>query len=963
MVLIPTWLVLLLAVGTASPQEMTWIATDGNWGTASNWDPQNVPNAGGESALIPDGPGSFTVTCDMDFGVDRIRVLNRNATINLGGRLIWANGPEGLINNGVLRANATSQVWGRIENTASARTVIETGRILYLHGPTLINDGEILVNEQGTGDAALDITHPVDLSGGGAIVMNGDNENDLISSYYGYALTQRAGHTIRGFGGITAPLVNYGTVDADRPGGFIRLSATGKTNNGLFRASNGGLLHTSSVTIENAGGTILADGGDVLFQDGYINGGTIDRTGSSVARSRNTRFTNVTIAPTGWVDLPSGYGVYLLGSTLTNDGTIRVNDTGTGDSFFDIRVDLSLAGSGEILLNGDQGDVIMSYSGGTLTQQAGHTIRGSGAITARFVNHGTIDADRSGGYLRISGSDKTNDGLLRASNGGELQIRDNYTLQNAGGTIFADGGNVQLYNQAKVVGGTISRSGSSAVKAQNGWISDLTIVEDGWVDAATGYTLYMGGSQLVNNGTIRLNDTGAGDAWIDVRTNVSLTGTGAILMNGNDNSDYIHSYTGSRLTQEADHTIRGKGRILCSFLNRGTVRADVSGVPLRVDTSGFNNQSVCEATGGAQLQIHQAPQNYASRTLTGGTWIARTNSSIALNNAPVDTANATILLDGPNSNIHRDYGGGNGLSGFARIGPAGDFTIQHGRDFSTTGNLRIDGRLNVTDGCTWTVPGTCSFSYGEARIEGILESPNPIVADFGTLRGSGIVRGNVVNNAGAVAPGSSTGTLRIEGNYAQGSSGRIVAELGGTTPESVDLLDVTGEAVLGGTLEVVAIDGHHVQPGDSYTVMTYGSKQGGFDMIFGKCLEPGVCFDVIYNEHDVTLLAYQIDPAGTEEGTVDLPKELRLLASATAGGGGVLLLDLPRAAHARIAVYDVTGRLVTVLLDGEASPGSHTYRWDSGLRHRLGGGVYFARAVVREGGVTTVRTTRLLVLR
>ncbi|MDM7917008.1 MAG: hypothetical protein QUU85_17335, partial [Candidatus Eisenbacteria bacterium] len=285
--------------------------------------------------------------------------------------------------------------------------------------------------------------------------------------------------------------MNHGTVDADDSDGILSLTGYSKSNSGLFRASNGGLLHLLSFSLDNSGGTILADGGDVLLEGTSMNvsGGTIGSSGSSMIRSKNACLTGVTIPPGRWIDVPHNYSLYLYGDRVVNDGTIRVNDARTADATLDVRANLSLAGDGEILLNGDnEGDAILAYYGHVLTQEAGHTIRGSGGITAPLRNHGTVDADRgAGGFLRISGAEKQNDGLLRASGGGELQIY-SCTIQNGSGTIFADGGNVDLYNQSNLVGGTLRSSGSSLLRARNGWFTGVSISAESRVEIPHGYT-------------------------------------------------------------------------------------------------------------------------------------------------------------------------------------------------------------------------------------------------------------------------------------------------------------------------------------------------------------------------------------------------------------------------------------------------------------------------------------------
>ena len=58
---------------------------------------------------------------------------------------------------------------------------------------------------------------------------------------------------------------------------------------------------------------------------------------------------------------------------------------------------------------------------------------------------------------------------------------------------------------------------------------------------------------------------------------------------------------------------------------------------------------------------------------------------------------------------------------------------------------------------------------------------------------------------------------------------------------------------------------------------------------------------------------------------------------------------LPHAAHVVLAVYDVTGRRVCVLVDGIRSGGEQRVVWNAAS---VGSGVYFVRLAVGDVGVT-----------
>ena len=104
----------------------------------------------------------------------------------------------------------------------------------------------------------------------------------------------------------------------------------------------------------------------------------------------------------------------------------------------------------------------------------------------------------------------------------------------------------------------------------------------------------------------------------------------------------------------------------------------------------------------------------------------------------------------------------------------------------------------------------------------------------GTLMGEGTVIADAFRNDGTVSPGLSPGMLDIDAPYNQGAGGRFFVELGGLVAEDeYDVLIIQDIASLGGTLEVVFIDGFTPGLGNHFDIMMAESFVGGFDtMIF-----------------------------------------------------------------------------------------------------------------------------------
>jgi autotransporter-associated beta strand protein len=135
------------------------------------------------------------------------------------------------------------------------------------------------------------------------------------------------------------------------------------------------------------------------------------------------------------------------------------------------------------------------------------------------------------------------------------------------------------------------------------------------------------------------------------------------------------------------------------------------------------------------------------------------------------------------------------------------------------------GVLTLT-GNSSNFQGGVGVGGGTLLINGFLgDGTNPItVFPNAILGGSGVLAGNVTNN-GSVQPGNSIGTLTINGNYTQNASGELVIEI--NEAGATDLLDVTGTATLGGTLQVDPEPGLYLE-GTTYTFLTAGSVIGQF---------------------------------------------------------------------------------------------------------------------------------------
>jgi hypothetical protein len=188
------------------------------------------------------------------------------------------------------------------------------------------------------------------------------------------------------------------------------------------------------------------------------------------------------------------------------------------------------------------------------------------------------------------------------------------------------------------------------------------------------------------------------------------------------------------------------------------------------------------------------------------------------------------------------------------ISPRSTLEVLNGH-FHDAQQLTVDGTLALKTGL-----GSASVGFSRVQTAGRLT-----VGPDGTLDGSGLIRGDVLvlgrviggldQFDGRVRPGTSPGTLTVDGDYEQ-TGGILEIEIAGTTAGEFDVLAVTGDASLGGELVLNFIDGFSPRQGDSFEFLNVDGVVGGmFSAIEVRNLEPGFEFDISSDGGGLTMVA------------------------------------------------------------------------------------------------------------
>ena len=251
-----------------------------------------------------------------------------------------------------------------------------------------------------------------------------------------------------------------------------------------MQATSGGILllnGNGGGAFNNTGGTILADNGSEvqLVNGATIVGGLLRTNGTGVIRTLNTAtldsFTN-----TGAFRISNGTSATFRG-TIVNSGSIALDSAGSFTDLF-LDGDVTFQGGGTLsLVNAARvrGSGTL-FNGGSSGQ--GHTIQGetsnSGSLGTNeigIVNRsaGLIDANVAGLFLNVDpnlANGLTNQGTMRASNGGILRLNGNGggAFDNSAGVISAlTGSSVELTNDVSLTGGVINTSGTGLIHVSN----------------------------------------------------------------------------------------------------------------------------------------------------------------------------------------------------------------------------------------------------------------------------------------------------------------------------------------------------------------------------------------------------------------------------------------------------------------------------------------------------------------
>ncbi len=557
-----------------------------------------------------------------------------------GDPLIIDTGSHKITNDGLLEASwcGVLDIKSKLDNY---------GRVIATDGGEVVADANV-VNKHG---ALIEAEH------GGTVTLDGIKiENDFCA-------------VIEAKGDCATVFIDCSTVD----------------NAGTIEAKYGGTVSIADATIHNECGLIAAFGRGALVEltNSIIYGGTlatgdpcspcfgaIEITGGANTVVFDGSGQKVTVD--GFVQVDPGATLELIG-TIDNKGTIDVD----GESSADLQIDgtVKLDGRGDVVLDGRNDEITGAPTDDSHSAKLENSneISGFGKIGSDSDGNlkldnkadGVVNADMRHEKLVIeTGNTVSNAGLLEASHGGILVIKDD--VNNKGGAVDAhwfstvvvggitidntDGGandgsveahgcgaTVVLYDGTDIIGGALSTSDGGLIEIANQpghTHSDVTfdgaeraadgsilpLIIDGVVRVDENTALTLKGT-IKNDGIIDVDSEGHSSAGADLRIDgtVKLEGSGDVVLEGrNDEITGVPAGESRSAKLENSSEISGYGKIgsdgngLLTLDNKadGVVDADMRHEKLVVDTGNtVTNEGLLEASCGGVLDIKDDVDN------------------------------------------------------------------------------------------------------------------------------------------------------------------------------------------------------------------------------------------------------------------------------------------------------------------------------------------------------------------
>lgn len=786
--------------------------------------------------------------------------LTGPATFTIDGFLLWEGGA--MRGTGTTQLNGEAVVRGaNTKQLLDTRTFNNAGQISWEGTGNFVNTVAATFNNQ-TG-ATLAIQTEADWLGG--TFNNNGQVNKLSAGETQFSATFNQNNEVN---------IDVGTITFTGPGASA----------GVFDIDTGAVFSLASTNYTFNVGTSLIGAGTTRLTNGSLN----------VAANTDVNHFEMTGGTlTGNAELKINVSFTWSGGIMRGAGKTRLDGTGifTGaltkqlldTRIFDNAGTITWTGTGN--LSHSETAIFNNLSGAALNIQTD-----ADWFNGTFNNAGTITKSVTTGETQFTAVVNNNNsqvnlqtGLLNFRSGGgndnvTYDVSAGATVRFSGGTChfnagsdFDGAGIVDFAGGINHVNASFSHSGHTIISVGTTNINDhvtlntLTLSSgamggNGEVDL-DGLFTWSGGT-MQDNGITNAN----GDVNIiganpkNIAHNRIFNNAGTAVWTGLGNVGVNPTATFNNQPGAIFGIQTDADWFNGTFINNGTVIKSGAG-DTQISATFTNHETLIIEAG--TLSLSGNFTNFANNTLTGGRY--RVASNFRFINADIVNNAADIELIGPSSRIiDYQFTPNDALRNFSVNTEFGSFHIRDGRDFSPEVPLSNSGTVIVGEGSELSFSEEDRYTKTETgRLilrNGTFAPSNFYIQTSGLTGGVGAVHTFTYRTTleADMSPGESPGEIVIQGNYIH--DGRLIIELGDPDEGEFDALHCAGHVTLNGTLLIAEMPNYAPQVGDTYTVLTYGSRTGSFNHIVGRTLNSGlVVYQRFFEERLDLIVSYQGD--------------------------------------------------------------------------------------------------------